>query len=135
MLICIFFYVILFCLPRSSCGCPRPSRQDAAASRSIQAQYSAGWRFTQLRDPERGGHTGRESTNVLCFMAIIKRFGFIPSVFLFFINFPSQIIQMLREYLNLMGQSEAKERLEHISTQLQHTRTKEQVRPPCRICI
>ena len=36
---------------------------------------------------------------------------------------------MLREYLNLMGQSEAKERLEHISTQLQHTRTKEQVRP------
>lgn len=35
---------------------------------------------------------------------------------------------MLREYLNLMGQSEAKERLEHISTQLQHTRTKEQVK-------
>lgn len=27
-----------------------------------------------------------------------------------------------------MGQSEAKERLEHISIQLQHTRTKEQVR-------
>lgn len=44
-------------------------------------------------------------------------------------GFPLQIIQMLREYLNLMGQSEAKERLEHISTQLQHTRTKEQVRP------
>uniref|UniRef100_A0A3Q0T808 Ankyrin repeat domain-containing protein 54 n=1 Tax=Amphilophus citrinellus TaxID=61819 RepID=A0A3Q0T808_AMPCI len=39
----------------------------------------------------------------------------------------TQIIQMLREYLNLMGQSEAKERLEHISTQLEHTRTKEQV--------
>ncbi|AWP18497.1 putative ankyrin repeat domain-containing protein 54 [Scophthalmus maximus] len=39
----------------------------------------------------------------------------------------TQIIQMLREYLNLMGQSEAKERLERISTQLQHTRTKEQV--------
>lgn len=39
----------------------------------------------------------------------------------------TQIIQMLREYLNVMGQSEAKERLEHISTQLQHTRTKEQV--------
>lgn len=39
-----------------------------------------------------------------------------------------QIIQMLREYLNSMGQSEAKERLEHISTQLQQTRTKEQVR-------
>ncbi|XP_061604509.1 ankyrin repeat domain-containing protein 54 isoform X2 [Phyllopteryx taeniolatus] len=39
----------------------------------------------------------------------------------------TQIIQMLREYLNLMGQSEAKERLEHISSQLQHTRTKEQV--------
>lgn len=39
----------------------------------------------------------------------------------------TQIIHMLREYLNLMGQSEAKERLEHISTQLQHTRTKEQV--------
>ncbi|KAM6914134.1 ankyrin repeat domain-containing protein 54-like [Lycodopsis pacificus] len=39
----------------------------------------------------------------------------------------TQIIQMLREYLNLMGQSEAKERLEHISTQLQHKRTKEQV--------
>lgn len=39
----------------------------------------------------------------------------------------TQIIQMLREYLNLMGQSEATERLEHISTQLQHTRTKEQV--------
>lgn len=35
---------------------------------------------------------------------------------------------MLREYLNVLGQSEAKERLEHISTQLQHTRTKEQVR-------
>uniref|UniRef100_A0A3P8WAL8 Ankyrin repeat domain-containing protein 54 n=1 Tax=Cynoglossus semilaevis TaxID=244447 RepID=A0A3P8WAL8_CYNSE len=39
----------------------------------------------------------------------------------------TQIIQMLREYLNVLGQSEAKERLEHISTQLQHTRTKEQV--------
>ncbi|XP_006805158.1 ankyrin repeat domain-containing protein 54 [Neolamprologus brichardi] len=39
----------------------------------------------------------------------------------------TQIIQMLREYLNLMGQSEAKERLEHISTQLEHTCTKEQV--------
>ncbi|XP_028268599.1 ankyrin repeat domain-containing protein 54 [Parambassis ranga] len=39
----------------------------------------------------------------------------------------TQIIQMLIEYLNSMGQSEAKERLEHISTQLQHTRTKEQV--------
>ncbi|KAM9391928.1 ankyrin repeat domain-containing protein 54 [Pholidichthys leucotaenia] len=39
----------------------------------------------------------------------------------------SQIIYMLMEYLNSMGQSEAKERLEHISTQLQHTRTKEQV--------
>ncbi|CAN9505366.1 unnamed protein product [Ophioblennius macclurei] len=39
----------------------------------------------------------------------------------------TQIIQMLIEYLNLMGQSEAKERLEHISTQLQHTQTKEQV--------
>ncbi|XP_012723336.2 ankyrin repeat domain-containing protein 54 [Fundulus heteroclitus] len=39
----------------------------------------------------------------------------------------TQIIQMLREYLNLMGQSEAKERLEHISTQLQHTRTRQQV--------
>lgn len=40
-----------------------------------------------------------------------------------------QIIQMLREYLNVMGQREAKERLEHISAQLQHTRTKEQVKP------
>lgn len=49
--------------------------------------------------------------------------------------FPLQIIQMLREYLNLMGQSEAKERLEHISTQLQHTRTKEQVRPKTEIHI
>ncbi|KAL0993047.1 hypothetical protein UPYG_G00102590 [Umbra pygmaea] len=39
----------------------------------------------------------------------------------------TQIIQMLREYLNVMGQSEARERLEDISTQLQHTRTKEQV--------
>ncbi|XP_064842634.1 ankyrin repeat domain-containing protein 54 isoform X2 [Oncorhynchus masou masou] len=39
----------------------------------------------------------------------------------------TQIIQMLREYLNVMGQSEARERLDHISTQLQHTRTKEQV--------
>ncbi|XP_028841518.1 ankyrin repeat domain-containing protein 54 [Denticeps clupeoides] len=39
----------------------------------------------------------------------------------------TQIIQMLREYLNIMGQSEDRERLEHISTQLQHTRTKEQV--------
>lgn len=34
---------------------------------------------------------------------------------------------MLREYLNVMGHSEERERLEHISTQLQHTRTKEQV--------
>lgn len=49
-------------------------------------------------------------------------------LFLFFLS-ACQIIQMLREYLNLMGQSEAKERLEHISTQLEHTRTKEQVRP------
>lgn len=48
---------------------------------------------------------------------------------IFISDFPFQIIQMLREYLNLMGQSEAKERLEHISTRLQHTRTKEQVRP------
>ncbi|KAF7698085.1 hypothetical protein HF521_004595 [Silurus meridionalis] len=39
----------------------------------------------------------------------------------------TQIIQMLREYLNVMGDSEERERLEHISTQLQHTRTKEQV--------
>ncbi|XP_051904783.1 ankyrin repeat domain-containing protein 54 [Hippocampus zosterae] len=39
----------------------------------------------------------------------------------------TQIIQMLREYLNLMGQSEAKERLEHISSQLQRMRTKEEV--------
>lgn len=37
---------------------------------------------------------------------------------------------MLREYLNVMGQREAKERLEHISAQLQHTCTKEQVTPP-----
>lgn len=36
---------------------------------------------------------------------------------------------MLREYLNVMGQREAKESLEHISAQLQHTRTKEQVTP------
>lgn len=39
----------------------------------------------------------------------------------------TQIIQMLREYLNVMGHNEECERLEHISTQLQHTRTKEQV--------
>ncbi|XP_066497581.1 ankyrin repeat domain-containing protein 54 isoform X2 [Hoplias malabaricus] len=39
----------------------------------------------------------------------------------------TQIIQMLREYLNVMGQNEEREKLEHISTQLQHTRTKEQV--------
>lgn len=39
----------------------------------------------------------------------------------------TQIIQMLREYLNVMGQSEERERLEHISTQLQHTCTKQQV--------
>ncbi|XP_062311154.1 ankyrin repeat domain-containing protein 54 isoform X1 [Osmerus eperlanus] len=39
----------------------------------------------------------------------------------------TQILQMLREYLSVMGQREARERLEHISTQLQHTRTKEQV--------
>ncbi|XP_076853334.1 ankyrin repeat domain-containing protein 54 [Brachyhypopomus gauderio] len=39
----------------------------------------------------------------------------------------TQIIQMLREYLNVMGQKEEQERLEHISTQLQHTCTKEQV--------
>lgn len=37
---------------------------------------------------------------------------------------------MLREYLNLLGQREAKERLEHISAQLQDTRTKEQVTAP-----
>lgn len=49
--------------------------------------------------------------------------------YVFFFLSACQIIQMLREYLNLMGQSEAKERLEHISTQLEHTRTKEQVRP------
>lgn len=34
---------------------------------------------------------------------------------------------MLREYLNIMGQREATERLEHISAQLQDTCTKEQV--------
>ncbi|KAK2829397.1 hypothetical protein Q7C36_017387 [Tachysurus vachellii] len=39
----------------------------------------------------------------------------------------TQIIQMLREYLNVMGHSEERERLEHISTQLQQTHTKEQV--------
>uniref|UniRef100_A0A674MMV6 Ankyrin repeat domain-containing protein 54 n=1 Tax=Takifugu rubripes TaxID=31033 RepID=A0A674MMV6_TAKRU len=39
----------------------------------------------------------------------------------------TQIIQMLREYLNIMGQREATERLEHISAQLQDTCTKEQV--------
>ncbi|XP_051987434.1 ankyrin repeat domain-containing protein 54 [Xyrauchen texanus] len=39
----------------------------------------------------------------------------------------TQIIQMLREYLNIMGQSEEREKLEHISTQLQNTRTREQV--------
>ncbi|XP_051573206.1 ankyrin repeat domain-containing protein 54-like [Myxocyprinus asiaticus] len=38
-----------------------------------------------------------------------------------------QIIQMLREYLNIMGQSEEREKLEHISNQLQNTRTREQV--------
>lgn len=53
----------------------------------------------------------------------------IDGEFLCFFLSACQIIQMLREYLNLMGQSEAKERLEHISTQLEHTRTKEQVRP------
>ncbi|XP_030194568.1 ankyrin repeat domain-containing protein 54 [Gadus morhua] len=39
----------------------------------------------------------------------------------------TQIIQMLREYLNLMGHSDARERLDHISSRLQHTRTKQQV--------
>ncbi|XP_048847258.1 ankyrin repeat domain-containing protein 54 [Brienomyrus brachyistius] len=39
----------------------------------------------------------------------------------------TQIIQMLREYLNAIGQSEDRERLDRISTQLQHTRTKAQV--------
>ncbi|KAL4658004.1 FAD-dependent oxidoreductase domain-containing protein 2 [Arapaima gigas] len=39
----------------------------------------------------------------------------------------TQIIQMLREYLNVVGQTEERERLEHISTQLQQTRTKAQV--------
>ncbi|KAF4115600.1 hypothetical protein G5714_003089 [Onychostoma macrolepis] len=39
----------------------------------------------------------------------------------------TQIIQMLREYLNIMGQSEEREKLEHISNQLQNTRTREQV--------
>lgn len=39
----------------------------------------------------------------------------------------TQIIQMLREYLNIMGQNEEKEKLEHISNQLQNTRTREQV--------
>ncbi len=35
---------------------------------------------------------------------------------------------MLREYLNIMGQSEEREKLEHISNQLQSTRTREQVK-------
>uniref|UniRef100_A0A8C0YDQ4 Ankyrin repeat domain-containing protein 54 n=1 Tax=Cyprinus carpio carpio TaxID=630221 RepID=A0A8C0YDQ4_CYPCA len=39
----------------------------------------------------------------------------------------TQIIQMLREYLNIMGQSEEREKLEHISNQLQNTCTREQV--------
>uniref|UniRef100_A0A671S661 Ankyrin repeat domain-containing protein 54 n=1 Tax=Sinocyclocheilus anshuiensis TaxID=1608454 RepID=A0A671S661_9TELE len=39
----------------------------------------------------------------------------------------TQIIQMLREYLNIMGQSEEREKLEHISNQLQNTRTREQM--------
>ncbi|XP_052397794.1 ankyrin repeat domain-containing protein 54-like [Carassius gibelio] len=39
----------------------------------------------------------------------------------------TQIIQMLREYLNVMGQSEEREKLEHISNQLQNTCTREQV--------
>ncbi|KAG7279739.1 hypothetical protein CRUP_011671 [Coryphaenoides rupestris] len=39
----------------------------------------------------------------------------------------TQILQMLREYLNLMGHSGARERLDHISSRLQHTRTKQQV--------
>lgn len=39
----------------------------------------------------------------------------------------TQIIQMLREYLNLMGHSDARQRLDHISSRLQHTRTKQQV--------
>ncbi|KAG1925352.1 ankyrin repeat domain-containing protein [Pimephales promelas] len=39
----------------------------------------------------------------------------------------TQIIQMLREYLNIMGQSEEREKLEHISNQLQNTRTRQQV--------
>ncbi|XP_073698764.1 ankyrin repeat domain-containing protein 54 [Garra rufa] len=39
----------------------------------------------------------------------------------------TQIIQMLRAYLNIMGQSEEREKLEHISNQLQNTRTREQV--------
>ncbi|KAG7459496.1 hypothetical protein MATL_G00211330 [Megalops atlanticus] len=39
----------------------------------------------------------------------------------------TQIIQMLREYLNALGQNEERERLDHISSRLQHTRTKAQV--------
>lgn len=42
---------------------------------------------------------------------------------------------MLREYLNVMGQREAKERLEHISAQLQHTHTREQVTQPYPIIL
>nr|XP_015215192.1 PREDICTED: ankyrin repeat domain-containing protein 54 [Lepisosteus oculatus] len=40
----------------------------------------------------------------------------------------TQIIQMLREYLNRVGQHEQRQRLEHICTQLQNTSTKAQVR-------
>ncbi|CAL8270907.1 unnamed protein product [Lota lota] len=39
----------------------------------------------------------------------------------------TQIIHMLREYLNLMGHSDSRDRLDHISSRLQHTRTKQQV--------
>ncbi|MBN3317350.1 ANR54 protein, partial [Atractosteus spatula] len=39
----------------------------------------------------------------------------------------TQIIQMLREYLNRVGQHEQRQRLEHICTQLQNTSTKAQV--------
>lgn len=42
---------------------------------------------------------------------------------------------MLREYLNVMGHSEERERLEHISTQLQHTRTKEQVLITAKVAV
>lgn len=74
---------------RSSSGRPRPSGPDSSSSRTFEAEHPAGGRFTQLRDPERGSHTGRESVNTPGSVAL-KTVGvfFLYLTFLFFPDYP-----------------------------------------------